>query len=222
MAILSDPTLEILKPLVLYSAGIILYSIFVYNFYRSLSRKDIFSINLHQYNTATHPVFKKAIKLTLYFLEYIILFPLFTFLWFAFLAIFILVLSQEQNVSNVLLLTMAIIISTRVTAYYKEDLSKDLAKILPFALLGVFIINPNFFSISELILRIKEIPLLTRNILSYALFTIVLEFVIRVPYTAYNLGKKEEVGEPEEEDLEEEILEDETDEGLDENSEETR
>ena len=36
---------------------------------------------------------------------------------------------------------MAVLTAVRVTAYYNEDLSKDISKILPYGLLGIFLVN---------------------------------------------------------------------------------
>ena len=36
---------------------------------------------------------------------------------------------------------MGLVAATRITAYYNEDLSRDMAKTIPFALLGIMIID---------------------------------------------------------------------------------
>ena len=79
-----------------------------------------------------------------------------------------------------LLLALVTISSIRVTAYYNEDLSRDLAKILPFAVLAIFLIDTSFFAISESLDLLKETPDHTENILYYLLFLIAMEFVLRL------------------------------------------
>lgn len=190
---------EIIKPLATYTVGIIIYAVFTWHFYRSLAKRDLFKIDLHKYNVAKHPLLKKTVSIIIYIFEYIIFFPLLTFIWFAFLAGFILLLSKVQTLEGALLVAMAIVAATRVTAYYAEGLSQDLAKIFPFALLAVFVIDPNFFTYSSFIEKIKTMPNIWKTLLNYILFTIVLEFIIRVPYSIYNLVIKEEVGEEESE-----------------------
>lgn len=82
-----------------------------------------------------------------------------------------------------------------MTAYYNEDLSKDLSKMIPFALLGIFIIDVSFFSFQESIEIIKTISSKFALILNYLLAVILLEFILRVLYfiTKMITGKKEEV-----------------------------
>ena len=191
---------ETIEPLAIYTIGIIIYAVFAWHFYRSLAKRDLFKLDLHKYNISPHPLLKKTISTLIYIFEYIIFFPLLTFTWFALLAGFILLLSKNQTLATAMLASMAIVAATRVTTYYAESLSQDLAKILPFALLAVFVIDPNFFSFSDFAAKFVGVPNLVEILLTYVLFTIALEFIIRVPYSIYSLYTKEEIGEEEPEE----------------------
>ena len=94
------------------------------------------------------------------------------------------------SVAMVLLISVAIVAAVRVTAYYNEDLSKDLAKMLPFALLGVFLLDTSFFSFSEALTEIKQLFLLWENMIYYFIFVIGLEFVLRISHGFVSLFKK--------------------------------
>ena len=73
-----------------------------------------------------------------------------------------------------------IIIVIRVTAYYKESLSKDIAKLLPFTLLAVAITEKDFFKFENIFTRASEIPLFFENILMYVAIIVILEVILRV------------------------------------------
>ena len=75
-------------------------------------------------------------------------------------------------------------------SYYKEDLSSDLAKLIPFALLAISLIDPNFFSVEATIASLSELPLLWSQILQFLVFSIVLEWILRTAYLVRNYGKK--------------------------------
>jgi len=179
-----------LKPLLLFVAGMVVYSIFIFKLYRFVARRDIFQLNLRQYSRSSHPTLKKFVSSLLYTLEYLLLFPLFTFFWFLIFVVLLSFLAKEQTIQNILLVSIAIVAAIRVTAYYNEDLSRDLAKMLPFALLGVFLIDISFFSLASSWKLIKEIPSFWRPLFYYLIFVIILEFVLRIVHGLVSLTKR--------------------------------
>ncbi|MCX6711364.1 MAG: hypothetical protein NTZ02_04745 [Candidatus Woesearchaeota archaeon] len=184
--------ISILKPLLVFVGGITLYSIFIFNFYRFLARKDIFELDLEQYNTSRFPAVRKMFSVIAYMLKYMLFFPLFTFFWFGVLAMILILLSRIPNVNNVLLISIAIVSAVRITAYYNEDLSRDLAKMLPFALLGVFLIDISAFSPSASYQVFLQIPSKLELLLYYLMFAVILEFVLRMGYLLTSPFRKEE------------------------------
>ena len=102
---------------------------------------------------------------------------------FILLSIFLLLLSKNQDVNQILIISAAIVAAIRLTSYYSNDLSKDLAKMFPFTVLAIFLLEPGFFSVSKLIERFSEIPSLFQNFLIYLVFIIILEIVLRVIFT---------------------------------------
>ena len=75
---------------------------------------------------------------------------------------------------------MAVLSAIRITAYYNEDLSRDLSKILPFALLAVFLIDLSYFSFSASIDALLLALLSWEIIIYYLGFVIALEFIMRI------------------------------------------
>ena len=170
--------------LFVFSIGLFIYAVFVWHFYKTLSRRDIFEINLEKYNLphVKHKTLGKVGSVISYILKYGFVFPIYIFLWFLILSLFLLVLSEEITINHIILTSVVIVSATRVTSYYKEDLSNDMAKLIPFALLAILIVDPNFFSIQTTIARLSEIPNLWSQIIQFLVFSIVLEWILRILY----------------------------------------
>ena len=182
----------VLKPLVMFIIGIVIYAVFIFKFYRFVAKKDIFKLDWQKHNRGEASLFTKLMGGVLYVLEYIVLFPVFTFFWFVVFAALLTFMVKQQAIQNILLISMAIIAAIRMTAYYNEDLSKDLAKMLPFALLGVFIVDLNFFSFSGSIVMLKKLFGLWDLMIYYLVFVVVLEIILRLFHGVIRLFVKEE------------------------------
>ena len=161
---------SVLWPVLMFILGVVAYSIFIFKFYRFIARKDIFKLNLKKYNQGNFGIIKKIFGLILYVVEYILLFPLFTVFWFITLTIFMTFLGKEQTIQNILLVSIVLVSAVRITAYYNEDLSRDLAKMLPFALLGVFMIDITYFSFNSSLSALLRLPALWKIIIYYLMF----------------------------------------------------
>lgn len=173
-----------------YVVLIAIYVIFIWKFYRFLARRDIIELDLEKYNTSSHPGLRKFVAVLFFLLEYIIILPFLIFFWFAILALFLLLLAKNQALGNIILISAAVIGATRITSYVSEDLSKDLAKMLPFTLLGIFLIDPSFFSVQDFITRLFDIPSLLQHILLYLVFIFALEIILRGLFTLIDLFKR--------------------------------
>jgi hypothetical protein len=165
--------------LFLLVALVLLYTIFIWNFYRFISKKNIISLNLNKYNHSQHPGFAKFLAGMFYFAEYIIILPFLIFFWFLFFTLFLIVLTETLAVGTLLIMSATIIAAIRMASYYNEDVAKELAKILPFTLLGISIINPNFFYFQRIINNLAEIPGFFQNIFNYLLFIVLIEIILR-------------------------------------------
>jgi len=162
----------LILPMLIYTLLIFVYGFFIWHFYKSVSKRDLFHMEIKDR--------KRQWKVkAAYFLKYIILFPILIFLWFAAMVIILFFLSKSQTTENILLLSMAMIAATRITAYYKEELSQELAKILPLGVLAIFVVDPTFFSLNITLSRFYQVPSLLPLLGNYLFFAIVLEFVLR-------------------------------------------
>ncbi len=174
-----EDALNLLGPLSIYLLGISGYGILVFKFYRFVAARDMFELDLSRYAGLRFRWARDMFHATLYVVKYLILFPVFAFFWFAALTLMLAFLSKGQSLSETLLIAVATVSAIRVTAYYNEDLSKDLAKILPFAVMGVFLIDGSFFSFSESLNTLSEVGSNSEGILYYLVFLIALEFLLR-------------------------------------------
>ncbi len=171
---------NLILTLAFFTTVIILYSIFVFYFYRFLAKKNIIELNLNQYNQYENPALIKIFAGVFYIIEYIILLPVLTFFWFGVLAILTLLLAKGIAVKTILLIAAALVTSIRVTSFVSEDLAKDLAKMVPFTLLAIAISTAGFFEIPLFFYRISEIPSLFSNVPYYLLFIVIIELIMRI------------------------------------------
>lgn len=174
---------------------LVIYSIFIWKFYRWIARKDILRLNLSRFNHSEHAVVSKIIGVFIYILEYLIILPAVVFLWFGAFTIFLMILTKALELQTILVISVTIVAAIRMTSYYKEDLSRDLAKLIPFTLLTVAI-SQGLFDFNKVINQIQLIPTFFSDIWSYLIFIAILEFLLRILdmiLAAFNLYQDEEV-----------------------------
>lgn len=179
LGVSQEQAVQVWQPLVVFVTGIVLYSIFIFEFYRFIARRDIFQLRLKQYATGLEHL-GNAVRFLLYWAEYILLFPVLTVLWFLAFTAFLAFLAAGHGVETVLLVSMAVVTSIRITAYYDEDLSRDLAKMLPFAILGIVVVEgAGAFSYSEAVGLLLAVPAHWQTVLYYLAVLIPLELLLR-------------------------------------------
>jgi len=182
-----SPKYLLLFDLFLYTILIAIYAIFIWKFYKFLARRNILQLNLKQYKHSTYPGLEKFLAVILFTIEYIIVLPFLVLFWFTVFSLFLLLLSENQNAQQILLVSAAIIASTRIAAYISGDLAKDLAKIFPFTVLALFVLNPNFFNTAIMFEKIAQIPGLFNNIVVFVIFIFVVELILRSFYSVVQL-----------------------------------
>ena len=157
---------------------IVVYAIIIWNGYRYIARKDPLGLNLSKYNTSQDSFFAKLVAGSLYFLEYILIAPIIIFISLAIFTILLTFLTENLTAGEILLIAAAIIGAIRLTAYYKEELAKEIAKFIPFTLLAVSLLNPSFFDISRIFGTFSQLPALFNKAGIYLIFIILLEIVL--------------------------------------------
>ena len=172
--------LEVLGPVGLYVLGISLYAIFIFRFYRSVAARDMFALDLSRYEESRRRWLRRLLGVVMYVAKYLIVFPAYAFFWFAVLTLILTFLSRERPFEDILLIALATVSAIRVTSYYNEDLSRDVAKILPFAVLAIFLIDASFFEAGKSLSILEQANDHRETIVYYMLFLVLLEFALRL------------------------------------------
>lgn len=189
---------------------VVIYVVFIWKFYRFVSKKNMFKLNLAQYNKYENTFFAKILNGILYLAEYIIVLPFLIFFWFSVFTIFLTFLTETLEIKTILLISAMIIAAIRMTSYYKEELSRELAKLLPFTLLALSLSNPKFFNIERIFGQLNSLPEFFSQIMYYFIFIIALETLLRFfefIFSLFGLGERPETQEEETEEEQEEIEE---------------
>jgi hypothetical protein len=165
-----------------FTLGIFLYAVFVYHFYKKLAKRDIFELNLEKYDLpeVKWKRLKKFRDAFFYIIKYGIVFPFYVVFWFAVLSLFLFIMAKDAPVRYAILTSITVVSAVRIASYYKEDLSHDLAKLLPLALLAITLVDPTFFSRDLLVERINALSSLWVEMLQFLVFAVLLEWVLRI------------------------------------------
>jgi hypothetical protein len=177
-------------PLLAFVVGISIYALFIFKFYRFLGTRNIFELKLSKHSEGFTGFVSSIAKIFLYLVEYLFILPVFIFFWFLVFVVILIFMAKAQPIQNILLVSMALVGSVRITVYFSEDLARDLAKMLPFAMLGVFLLDFSYFSLSDSWLLITQLPSAWSIMLYYFLLIITIEFIFRILYLAFNKNKK--------------------------------
>jgi len=168
--------------LVLFSVSFLAW--FVY--YKQLARKDLFEIPELKLNLKSRNFLNRMI----YFLKYLIVFPVYSFVWFLVFSFLLLVLSQSRPVEDVLFLGIIVVAATRMGAYVSDKLAEDMAKLLPWTLIALFLIDPKIVDFGGFVDAFSTIVHQIPNVAKYLLFIIVLEWLLRIGNWIFSPSKQ--------------------------------
>ncbi|MEM3405976.1 MAG: hypothetical protein QW117_03340 [Candidatus Pacearchaeota archaeon] len=166
--------------LLLFISLITLYSILIFKFYKLIAKRDIIKLNLDKYNNSSHPFLIKFFSFIIYVIGYIIIIPIIVFIWFCALSFFLLILSKNQTINQILIISVSLIGAIRATSYFNESLSEDLSKFFPLTALSVFLLSSNFKEFFYFFEKIKESFSLLNTIIYYLIFIISFETFLRI------------------------------------------
>jgi len=158
--------------LVYFAVSIVVYSIIIWHFYRFIAKRDCFKIK-----SLKHPK-------TVGFLKYFFAFPFVASLFFLGFSLMMLALTRNYEVPEILSVSFVLITAIRIVAYYSEDLSKDVAKMLPFALLGLFLVDSSYFNTEEIMAKLSSVPDFLVTAIQFILLLIITEWILRLSLRA--------------------------------------
>jgi hypothetical protein len=157
---------------------VVIYAILIWNFYRWISKREILKLSVWIKSRTSSPGGSKFLGGIFYLIENLVFLPVIIFLWFLFFTIFLIFLTQGMEVGTVLTLSAIIITAIRMSSYYKEEVARELAKMLPLTLLAVALTQHGTFNFSEIIRNISLIPNYISEIWIYFIFIFVVEFIL--------------------------------------------
>ena len=186
---------DALRPLALFVVSVTLYGIFVFHFYRFLARKDVFQFNLGKHNEASHPSFRKTVAVVFYLFKSLLLFPLFVAFWFLVMSGLLFLMGKNHSIDSVMLAAIGVVAAIRICAYYNGALATDIAKILPFALLGIMLIDSTLVRIPQSTDSIQQAAMHLETMVYYLSGVLALEFVLRILSGIFGLLRRSDARE---------------------------
>ena len=159
--------------------AISVYSVFVFIFYRALAKRDLITLNLNHYSDNLSGRLKKYSRIIFFVLQYIIFVPVLITFWTLILAIILTLLSPDADHSRNALIATSVVGAVRILSYWTEDLSRDVAKMLPFGVLGVFLVGDAQVQISEIEELFNGLNEIATSFISSLFLIAVLESILR-------------------------------------------
>ena len=141
-----------------------------------LSKKDLFEIpKIH-----ADKKLKTMANKILYFLKYLVIFPLYAFMWFLIFSFFLFLLSSKRGIEEVMYFAIVIVAATRISAYVSDKLAEDMAKLLPWSLILIFLLEPNAITFKSVMSSSGEFFSHIPKVAKYLLFIMVVEWGLRL------------------------------------------
>ncbi len=159
--------------------AISVYSVFVFIFYRALAKRDLITLNLNHYSDNLSGRVRKYARTILFVLQYIVVVPVLITFWTLVLAIILTLLSPDADHSRNALIATSVVGAVRILSYWTEDLSRDVAKMLPFGVLGVFLVGDAQVQISEIKELFSGLNEIATSFISSLFLIAVLESILR-------------------------------------------
>ena len=170
--------------------AIAVYSGFVFMFYRILAKKDLLTLDLSKYADDFGGKVKKYLRSVLFVIQYIVVVPILIAFWTLVLAVILTLLSDSSDHARNALIATSVVGAVRILAYWTEELSRDVAKMLPFAVLGVYLVSSTSVQWSEFRELLESLPELAKSFFSSLVLLAILETLLRIVTTLKRIRSK--------------------------------
>ncbi len=185
ISLLSDFAVDT-YPTLMAILSIAAYSSFVFMFYRILAKRDLVTLDLSKYANDFKGKVQKYVRSLLFLLQYIVLIPLLISFWTLVLATILTLLSDGADHSRNALIATSVVGAVRILSYWTEDLSRDVAKMLPFAVLGVFLVDSTSVQWSQFEDLLGNLPGLAESFYTSLVLLVILETLLRISHSIGN------------------------------------
>ncbi|HLD42089.1 MAG TPA: hypothetical protein VJB06_03560 [archaeon] len=99
-------------------------------------------------------------------------------------------MTKSRPIEDILFLGIIVVAATRIGAYVSEKLAEDMAKVLPWTLIVIFLIDPKAVTLdtftSSTPILLSQLP----KVAKYFLFIIFLEWILRIANWIFSSVKK--------------------------------
>ena len=102
------------------------------------------------------------------------------------LATILTLLSDGADHSRNALIATSVVGAVRILSYWTEDLSRDVAKMLPFAVLGVFLVDSTSVQWSQFEDLVGNLPGLAESFYTSMALLVILETLLRISHSLGN------------------------------------
>ena len=173
--------------------GIVIYSAFVFKFYRFLAKKDLIDADFSQYSDGFTGFMKRLIDGLLLIVQNILFAPFLISFWVLILAVILTLLSGGDDLYWNVLVATSVVGSVRVISYFSEDLARDVAKMLPFAVLGVFLVDSGSFNWNAVSILWGQLDEFAISFASSMVLVVLLETALRILSTLKDIISPPEI-----------------------------
>ena len=163
-----------ISTIVLFLASLLAW----YIYSKQLAKRDLFELPQIMENKS----FGNFLKKMVYFLKYLIVFPIYSFLWFWIFSFLLFLLSKSRTLEEIFYFGIVVVAATRIGAYVSEKLAEDMAKLLPWSLILIFLIDPSAITIKSILSSFDTFYQQIPKVAKYLAFIVAVEWVLRISY----------------------------------------
>ena len=156
------------------------YSGFVFMFYRMLARRDILTLDLSKYDQTMGGKIRAFFRTAAWLVQYALAIPVIIAFWTVVMAVILTLLADGNDHARNALIATSVVGSVRILSYWTEELSRDVAKMLPFAVLGVFLVGSTSIEFNEFEELIDNRNELAASYLNSLILLSILETFLRI------------------------------------------
>jgi hypothetical protein len=130
---------------------------------------------------------KRFVDGILLIVQNILFAPFLISFWVLILAVILTLLSGGDDLYWNVLVATSVVGSVRVISYFSEDLARDVAKMLPFAVLGVFLVDSGSFNWDAVSILWNQLDEFAISFASSMVLVVILETVLRILSTMIDI-----------------------------------
>ena len=167
-------------PTLMAIIAIAAYSGFLFMFYRMLARRDILTLDLSKYDQTMGGKIRAFFRTAAWLVQYALAIPVIIAFWTVVMAVILTLLADGNDHARNALIATSVVGSVRILSYWTEELSRDVAKMLPFAVLGVFLVGSTSIEFNEFEELIDNRNELAASYLNSLILLSILETFLRI------------------------------------------